>query len=244
MEYTPENLVKLDEKELRKEYTRFRDMAQKRLKRLKNEGFGNSSIVNYFGGDVPKLKSLPDKEAIAFGLAELKGFIDAKQSTVKGMRAYIKEEREKAEKVDKRLKSVMDTINRRFRSKGENLDNDTIKQFFDFMNDEVTKNVGEMGGWSDRIVMLFRVAKQKGIKNLKPMLKTEKDLIFFLNNLENLEAVELPKGKHKSVKAYKEAIESEIYHGRDRSEFYKQQFYEDLRGRRTTRNSKRTRRKK
>ena len=136
----------------------------------------------------------------------------------------------------------MDTINRRFRGKGDNLDKDTVHQFFDFMNDEVTKNVGELG-WSDKIVMLFRVAKQKGIKDLKPMLKTEKDLIFFLNNLENLEVVELPKGKHKTVKAYKEAIESEIYHGRDRSELYKSQYYEDLRGRRT-RTNKRSRRKK
>ena len=85
MEYTPENLIKLDEKELRKEYTRYRDIAQKRLKRLKNEGFGNSNIVNYFGGGVPKLKSLPDKESIAFGLAELKGFIDAKQNLPKDL---------------------------------------------------------------------------------------------------------------------------------------------------------------
>lgn len=242
MEYTPENLVKLDEKELRKEYTRFRDMAQKRLKRLKNEGFGNSSIVNYFGGDVPKLKSLPDKEAIAFGLAELKGFIDAKQSTVKGMRIYIKEEREKAEKIDKRLGQVIDTLNRRF-PMGDKFNSDNVQEFFDFMNNEVTQNV-EINSNSDRIAQLFKVAKSKGIKNLKPMLKTEKDLMFFVNNLENIEAIKFPKGKHKSVKSLKALIESEIYHGRDRSELYKSQYYEDMRGRRTTRNNKRPRRKK
>ena len=242
MEYTPENLVKLDEKELRKEYTRLRDMAQKRLKRLKNEGFGKSSIVNYFGGDVPKLKSLPDKESIAFGLAELKGFIDAKQSTVKGMRVYIKEEREKAEKIDKRLGQVIDTLNRRF-PMGDKFNSDNVQEFFDFMNNEVTKNI-EVNYNSDRIAQLFKIAKSKGIKNLKPMLKTEKDLMFFVNNLENIDAIKFPKGKHKSVKSLKALIESEIYHGRDRSELYKSQYYEDLRGRRTTRNNKRQRRKK
>lgn len=241
MDYTPENLVKLDEKDLRREYTRYRDIAQKRLKRLKNEGFGNSNIVNYFGGDVPKLKTLPDKESIAFGLAELKGFIEAKQSTVKGMRAYIKEEREKAEKIDKRLGQVIDTLNRRF-PMGDKFNSDNVQEFFDFMNNEVTKNV-EINSNSDRVAQLFKVAKSKGIKNLKPMLKTEKDLMFFLNNLENIEAVKFPKGKHKSVKGLKALIESEIYHGRDRSELYKSQYYEDMRGKRA-RNNKRTRRKK
>ena len=241
MDYTPENLVKLDEKELRREYTRYRDIAQKRLKRLKNEGFGNSNIVNYFGGDVPKLKTLPDKESIAFGLAELKGFFEAKQSTVKGMRAYIKEEREKAEKIDKRLGQVIDTLNRRF-PMGDKFNSDNVQEFFDFMNNEVTKNV-EINSNSDRVAQLFKVAKSKGIKNLKPMLKTEKDLMFFLNNLENIEAIKFPKGKHKSVKGLKALIESEIYHGRDRSELYKSQYYEDMRGKRT-RNNKRTRSKK
>lgn len=237
MEYTPENLINLDEKELRKEYTRYRDMAQKRLKRLKNEGFGNSNIVNYFGGDVPKLRDLPDKEAIAFGLAELKGFIDAKQSTVKGMRIYIKEEREKAEKIDKRLGQVIDTLNRRF-PMGDKFNSDNVQEFFDFMNNEVTKNV-EINNNSDRIAQLFKVAKSKGIKNLKPMLKTEKDLMFFVNNLENIEAIQFPKGKNKSVKSLKALIESEIYHGRDRSELYKSQYYEDMRGRKTRTNKRR-----
>lgn len=241
MEYTPENLVKLDEKELRKEYTKYRDIAQKRLKRLKNEGFGNSGIVNYFKGDVPKVRTLPDKEAIAFGLSELMGFIQAKQSTVKGMREYIKEEREKAEKTSKRLGQVIDTLNRRF-PMGDKFTSDNIQSFFDFMNNEVTENV-EVGYNSDRVAILYKVAKSKGIKNLKPMLKTEKDLMFFLNNVENIEAVQFPKGKHKSVKGLKELIESEIYHGRDRSELFKSKYTEDNRGRQT-RNNRRTRTRK
>ena len=241
MEYTPEKLINMDERELRREYTKYRDIAQKRLKRLKNEGFGNTGIVNYFKGDVPKLNSLPDKESIAFGLAELMGFIEAKQSTVKGMRVYIKEEREKAEKIDKRLNQVIDTLNRRF-PMGDKFNSDNVQAFFDFMNNEVTQNV-EVGYNSDRVAILYKVAKSKGIKNLKPMLRSEKDLMFFLNNIENIEAIQFPKGKHKSVKALKELIESEIYHGRDRSELFKSQYIEDNRGRKP-RNNKRARTRK
>lgn len=238
MEYTPENLMQLDEKQLRREYTKYRDIAQKRLKRLENAGFGNSGIVGYFGGDVPKLRDIKDKDSIAFGLAELKGFIDAKQSTVTGMRIYIKEEREKAQKIDRKLGQIIDTLNRHF-PMGKKFNEDNIQEFFDFMNNEVSQNI-EVQYNSDRLAELFKVAKSKGIKNLRPMLKSEKDLMFFMNNLENIEAVSFPKGKHNSVKGLKALIESEIYHGRDRSEIFKSQYYEDS-GERKARTNRRTR---
>lgn len=242
MQYTPESLIDMSEKDLRKEYTRYRDIAQKRLKRLKNEGFENSTIVNYFdGGEVPKLSSLKTKEDIAFGLAELKGFIDAKQSTVKGMRTYIKEEREKAKKLDVKLDEVIATLNKHFPD-GTKFNRDNIDLFFDFMNNRVTANVEKIVS-SDRIATLYKVAKSKGIKNLNAMVKTEKDLLFFINNLENLSAINLPKGKYKSVKAYKEAIESEIEHGYDRSTLYKSKYYEGDR-KSTTRTNKRKRTRK
>lgn len=223
MEYTPEHLINMDEKQLRKEYTRYRDMAQKRLKRLRNEGFGKSDIANTFaGGEVPKLSSLKDKESIAFAMAELKAFIDAKQSTVKGMREYIKEERQKAIETDSKLGEVIDTLNKHF-PMGQKFQKDNIDLFFQFMNERVTYNVEKFVS-SDRIAQLYKVAKGKGIKNLNAMIRTEKDLLFFVKNLENLEAVELPKGKYRSVKAFKQAIKDDINHGLDRSILYKQQY--------------------
>ena len=106
---------------------------------------------------------------------------------------------------------------------GQKFQKDNIDLFFQFMNERVTYNVEKFVS-SDRIAQLYKVAKGKGIKNLNAMIRTEKDLLFFVKNLENLEAVELPKGKYKSVRAFKQAIKDDINHGLDRSIAYKQQY--------------------
>ena len=242
MNYTPESLILEDEKDLRREYTRYRDIAQKRLKRLRNEGFGKSQIAQAFGGeDVPKLSTLKTKEDIVFALTTLKGFIDAKQSTVKGMRKYIKEEREKANKIDKKLAETIATLNKRF-PEGNKFHKDNIQNFFDFMNNRVTQEIEKIVS-SDRIALLYKIAESKKITDMKQLLKSEKELLFFINNLENLEVAELPRGKYKSAKAYKAWIESEINHGRDRSELYKSKYYEDNRGAKATNKRGRARKK-
>lgn len=243
MNYTPEELINIDERELRKEYTRLRDIAQKRLKRLKDSGYGDTDTVRHFkNGVVPKLSELTDKESIAFALTDLKGFVDMKQSTVTGMRTYYREVRQTIKK-DEKLDQILNTLNKHF-PKHESFNEENIDLFFEFMNTEVAQNIEKFVS-SDRIAQLYKVARSKRLRNMNSFLKTEKQLLYFIKNLENFEAVDLPEGA--SISAYKRMIQSEINHGRDRSILYKQQFIDDNRKRRQeakTRNSKRSRRKK
>lgn len=222
--YNVEDLINQDEKELRREYTRLRDIAQKRLKRLRNEGFGKTDVASYFGGDVPKLSSLKSKEDIVFGLAELAGFVSVPLSTVKGMREHIKEERKKAIQTDEKMGEILAKLNKHF-PEGERFTRNNVDRFFDFMNTKVAMNVEKIVA-SDRIAKLYKVLESKRITNYSALMRSEKDLVFFINNLENLEAVELPKGTKGTVANWRRLINEEIEHGRDRSELYKKQYYE------------------
>lgn len=243
MEYTPEELINTDERELRKEYTRLRDIAQKRLKRLKDAGYGETETARHFkNGVVPKLSELTSKESIAFALTDLADFVAMKQSTVTGMRTYYKEARQTIKK-DEKLDQILTTLNKHF-PKHEKFDEQNIDLFFEFMNTEVAQNLEKFVS-SDRIAQLYKVARSKRLRNMNSFLKTEKQLLYFIKNLENFEAVDLPEGA--SISAYKRMIQSEINHGRDRSIIYKQQFIDDNRKRRKetkARDSKRSRRKK
>ena len=69
---------------MRSEYTRMRDVAQKRLKRLE-KAFPNSKVVQNYPHGFPKLKNL-DPRDFPKAFAELAKFVKAKGSTVTGQR--------------------------------------------------------------------------------------------------------------------------------------------------------------
>lgn len=92
-QYNPTYLLTQDVKILRQDYTRLRDIMQKRLKRLEKGGFKNTSFQNWvsnIGGEIPKLATLkkeaasdPDqfKRELVYWLSELKTY-ENKQSTI------------------------------------------------------------------------------------------------------------------------------------------------------------------
>lgn len=90
--YTPSNLkAMLDaggdlEKEVRKEYTRLRDISQKRLKRLAAAGYANTDIYKKNIKHYPKLKDIKTKAELAQRLSDLSRFIASRMSTVKGIK--------------------------------------------------------------------------------------------------------------------------------------------------------------
>lgn len=69
---------------MKSEYTRMRDVAQKRLKRLE-KAFPNSKVVQNHPQGFPKLKNL-DPRDFPKAFAELAKFVKAKGSTVTGQR--------------------------------------------------------------------------------------------------------------------------------------------------------------
>lgn len=79
-------IMYLDEKLLRKMYTQYRDIAQKRLNRMKQEGFGWTTSVRSHAKGFARLRDL-DKRDIPKAFAELSKFVSAKTSTVTGQRS-------------------------------------------------------------------------------------------------------------------------------------------------------------
>jgi len=91
--YSPSDLRKVDEKELRKEYTELRDIAQKRLKRLMKEDPDNKTLT-YHPEGFDKLSEIKTPEQLRLALSELSRFINTESSTIAGQKK-INERREK-----------------------------------------------------------------------------------------------------------------------------------------------------
>lgn len=88
------NLDKRTESELRKEYSRLRAIANKRIMRLEKAGFGESPILERYGQGFATTISISkgDDASIKKALYEVTWFITAERSTVSGERkAMLKE---------------------------------------------------------------------------------------------------------------------------------------------------------
>lgn len=191
------------EKELRDEYTRLRDIAQKRIKRLAAK-FPDSATYQKWKDGVPKLRDLKTESDVAYGLSELASFVGSKASTLTGQKT-----------IRSQAQDTIDKINRHY---GLNLtQGNAFDRYTRVMNAQVANNIEKIFN-SNRAVALFKVLEKKGIKGraLNAFISTPSKMAYWLDQVENLDAVELAKGKGKSAKNYKELIESEIAHGYDR----------------------------
>lgn len=85
--YTPAGLETWPEKELRAEYTRLRDIAQKRIKRLSHDPVAQtSSIYREFEHGFAKLRDIKSRECLERAMADVSRFIRSRGSTVTGAR--------------------------------------------------------------------------------------------------------------------------------------------------------------
>ena len=72
----------------RKEYSRLRNIANKRLKRLAEAGYADTDIYKVHAGKYPALKEFKTERQLYQSLSSLAWFISAKGSTVSGQREY------------------------------------------------------------------------------------------------------------------------------------------------------------
>lgn len=85
--YTPSGLETWPEKELRAEYTRLRDIAQKRIKRLSQDPVAQtSSIYREFEHGFARLRDIKTREGLERSMADVSRFVRAMGSTVTGAR--------------------------------------------------------------------------------------------------------------------------------------------------------------
>lgn len=80
--------------EIRKDYSRVRAIAVKRLTRLAKAGFGETSVYKYNVFSTKKLSELTEKQ-IPLALSQLARFLDNPLSTVTGQKAQRKQKIEK-----------------------------------------------------------------------------------------------------------------------------------------------------
>ena len=95
-EYTPFALHDWPERELRQEYTRLRDIAVKRLKRMgQNPEARSTPEYEYYSRRVPRLRDMPNRLEIERALANVSLFVrNPEISTVGGIHERMRRERE------------------------------------------------------------------------------------------------------------------------------------------------------
>ena len=92
--YIPHNLrqqLKIDPAAVRKEYTRLRDISQKRLKRLGASEWSESRAYTENVGKFPILKDLRNDTDLVYKLSDLQRFVTAERSSVSGLNRIRKE---------------------------------------------------------------------------------------------------------------------------------------------------------
>ena len=90
--YTPSNLLSktVPEKEIRAEYTRLRDIAQKRVKRLAESEWSVSRAFQKYKSGFRKLADIKDATDLAYSMSELYKFVSSGY-TVRNLRKQKRE---------------------------------------------------------------------------------------------------------------------------------------------------------
>lgn len=88
-EYNPQGLQRYDEKSLRREYTRLRDIAQKRLARMGGTMFSESETYQQNVGMFEKTRDIKSVSQLRQSLTQLARFVMAESSTIQGQKAIM-----------------------------------------------------------------------------------------------------------------------------------------------------------
>lgn len=183
--YTPSGLMSHSEKELRKEYTRLRDIAQKRLKRIRNSRFADSDVLAYNEGRYIPLKAVTSKTELTHLLTDLNKFINATRGTLSGLKD-----------VEKR------TIESLHESGYNFVNKDNIKDFGNYM--EWVRSFYKSSQLdSDRIAKAHKLFTEDW--NL-PIESLQKEFTWFLDQISP------PPG---NVSAYRKALDPKQLEGKD-----------------------------
>ena len=195
--YTPSEIkAKLDaggdlEKEVRKEYTRLRDISQKRLKRLSAAGYSNTEVYQRNVHHYPKLKDIKTKSELAQRLSDLSRFVGSTQSTVKGLKA--------------REQKALETL----RESGYTFVNESnLKDFGDFM-EQYRDQLLDMDYDSGDAAELYRIVEKHG---LDPD-KVAEDFEFYLDNLEKAAELKRSRSSTGNTEKFKKRLEKKIKKG-------------------------------
>lgn len=176
----------LTDADARKLYTKYRDIAQKRVKRLVQGGYINEKEAEMYNRRMPTLKNQKNVRA---GLEELRTFLNQEKSSAQRTKALQKEISEGWERAGYSV-----DIPKGVQSK---------RKFGHFMDYMKKKYKGRQYD-SSRAVRLYVAIKNKGLdpENFR------KESTFFMDNIDVFEAIPKQTGKGKSSRYYKKLINS------------------------------------
>lgn len=156
--YNPQYLMNnYSPSEIRKEYSRIRGIAVKRLIRLARSGFGETSVYKYNVFNTKKLSKLTEKQ-IPLALSQLARFLDNPLSTVTGQKAQRKQKIEKLQ------------------SYGYDVNEKNFQSFVEFM-ELLSQQAIDLQYDSEAVVELWEATRSK----VSPA-KIAKDLVSWLEN--------------------------------------------------------------
>ena len=180
--YTPSEIkAKLEaggdlKREVRKEYTRLRDIAQKRLKRLAAAGYETTDVYKKNVKHYPKLKAIRTESELAQRLSDLSRFVGSTQSTVKGLK--------------EREKKVLKTLKKNGYKYVNESNLSDFGEFMEYYRDAMYDLEYDSGDAAD----LYTVVE----KNKLDPEKVKEDFDFWLENIE--EAKKIRKAKRRTGK--------------------------------------------
>lgn len=189
--YTPSGIRfgLITAQEARKEYSRLRAVAVKRLQRLKGtEGEQYSAYRRYGKEGFAKLDQITSEGSLARELTAVYDFLNLRTSSIGAIRSA--------------RRQSLDTLRERgftFLNKGN------IREFGEFMESaRQQKIINRNAGGSDEIVELFQTVKRLA---LDPK-EVERNFAAYMRKRGELEALPTPKSKNKATntKAAREAL--------------------------------------
>jgi hypothetical protein len=145
--YTPQGSKNLTDKELRKEYSRLRSIARKRLERFEGTEWTDTQIYRLNAGQYKPLKEIGSERELRHLFSDIARFVNAEVSSV----STLEKQREKG----------VQTLNER----GYDFVNkDNYRQFAEFMEYARVSNLNKMYD-SKRVAEFYEATEKKEMSN-------------------------------------------------------------------------------
>lgn len=176
----------IPESETRKEYTRLRDILNKRIKRIQESDFANQGIAGKFPGGLPKLADIAPED-LPYLLQQAATALNSNSGSLKGLQ--------------QRKRSAIES----FRERGYTQINETnFTEFVKFLDDAKERGLDKIYG-SDYIVNMYEDVQAIGISPDEIM----KDFNWWAANIEKAETAR-DKLKKKGENITAESLRNEM----------------------------------
>ena len=177
----------IPENEIRKEYTRLRDILQKRIKTIQKSEFAGQGIAGQFPQGLPKLAEIRPED-LPYLLQQAATAINSSAGSLKGLR-------------HRRSETIKSLQERGY----TNIDETNISSFARFMEEARERGLDRVHG-SDTIATLYDTTIAIGIGPDEVM----KDFTWWVDNVEDIEEVSFKlrkRGENVTAEAIREELE-------------------------------------